>query len=83
MTGDVETVKLADVEPAGTVTLAGTPAAELSLDKVTTEPLGLGAGLPNPTVPCEGAPAATAVGVTEIEIDGGVTVSVTLLVMPA
>ena len=83
LTGDVVTAKFANVEPAGTVIFEGTLAAKLSLARVTTAPPGLGAGPPNTTVPCEGLPAATAVGLTETEIDPGVTVSVTFCVVPA
>ena len=49
----VLTVKVAEVEPAGTNTLAGTVATVVSLlDSVTVAPPA-GAGAPNTTVPTE------------------------------
>lgn len=49
---DVPTVKVALVAPAGTVTVAGTLAAALSLARATWAPL-VGAGPLNVTVPLE------------------------------
>jgi hypothetical protein len=57
-------VKLALVDPAGTVTLAGTLAAPgWLLDKLTTAPLD-GAAFGSVTVPVDGLPPVTLVGVT-------------------
>ncbi len=69
----VLTVKLADEEPAGTVTLAGTVAAAvLLLDSVTTTPPE-GAAADNVTVPCEVLPPVTDVGLrlTEFKVTVG------------
>ena len=57
----VVTVKLALVCPAATVTLAGTVAAALLLDNVTTVP-PLGAAAVRVTVPVELAPPVTVLG---------------------
>jgi hypothetical protein len=57
----VATVKLAVVCPAATVTLAGTVAAALLLDSVTTVP-PLGATAVRVTVPVELAPPVTVLG---------------------
>ena len=57
----VVTVKVAVVACAGTVMLAGTLAAALSLDSVTTAPPTT-AGLLNVTVPVEELPPVTLVG---------------------
>ena len=76
-TGSEVTVKVAEVAPAGTVTLAGTVAAEVMLlDKVTTAPPE-GAAAVRVTVPVEGVPPVTVVGfkVTD-KTAGGLTVSV-------
>jgi len=75
-TAVVLTVKLAPLLPAATVTVAGTVAAALLLDKLTTTP-------PVPalplrlTVPLEVAPPATVVGLRlNCDNAGGVSVSV-------
>ena len=57
----VPTVKLALVCPAATVTLAGTVAAALLLDNVTTVP-PVGAAAVRVTVPVELVPAVTVLG---------------------
>lgn len=60
---DVETVKLAVAAPAGTVTLAGTPAAALLEDNFTTMPPA-GALPLRFTVALDEAPPATVVGLS-------------------
>ncbi len=78
------TVKLVDVVPAGTVTLAGTVAAEvLLLARVTNVP-PLGAGPPSVTVPCEMLPPRTVLGfsVTDEAPVRGKTVSEVVVVTP-
>src|SRR5712692_7559111 len=62
-TGAVLTVKLALLEPAGTVTLDGTPATGLLLDSTTCAP-PTGVALFSTTVPMEGIPPLTLVGLT-------------------
>jgi hypothetical protein len=62
----VVTVKAAVVLPAGTVTLAGTVADELLLDKVTEMP-PVGAATFKVTVPAEELPPMTKVGLSETE----------------
>ena len=79
----VVTVNVAVVAPAATVTLAGTwAAAVLLLVSVTIAP-PTGAGLFNVTVPVEGFPPRTDVGLTLTELNaatGAVTVRVAVLV---
>ena len=76
-TGDVVTVNVAVVAPAGTVTLAGTVAAAvLLLDRMTRAP-PTGACAFNVTVPVEEIPPVTLAGLKETDCtDGGLTVSV-------
>lgn len=62
----VDTVNVALVFPAGTVTLAGTIATLLLLDMVTTAPPA-GAGPLSVTVPCPLSPPRMVVGLTVIE----------------
>ena len=57
----VLTVKLAEFAPSGTVTLAGTLAAPLLLESVTTAPPA-GAALLSVSVACEVWPPITFVG---------------------
>ena len=57
----VDTVKVADELPAGTVTLAGTPAFTLLLERLTTNPPA-GAAAESVTVPVEETPPTTVVG---------------------
>ena len=74
-TGIVETVKVAEVAPAATVTVAGTVALALLLDNDTTSP-PTGAALPMVTVPVELEPPTTEVGFTLTAVTrGAVTVS--------
>ena len=78
----VITLKLALVPPGETVTLAGTPAAGLLLESVTCAPPA-GAGPFSVTVPVEGLPPVTLVGLTvSDETIGGITVSVAVRVAP-
>src|SRR5438445_5408590 len=84
----VVTVNVTLVAPTGTVTLAGTVAAELLLDSVTCAPPA-GAGPFSVTVPVElpveALPAVTAVGVTPSEerrTGFGLTVRVAVRVTP-
>ena len=60
-TAVVVTVKVAVVAPAATVTLTGTVAAALLLDRVTASP-PVGAALPKVTVPVDEVPPVTEVG---------------------
>ena len=62
-TEPVPTVKVVLLAPAGTVTLAGTVAAALSLDRATVVP-PLGAGPVSVTVPVLDVPAVTLAGET-------------------
>ena len=78
----VSTVKIALVAPAGTVTLEGTVAAGLLLESVTCAPPA-GAGAFSVTVPVEGLPPVTLVGLTvSDETIGGITVSDAVRVAP-
>ena len=64
-TPSVVIVKVAEVRPASTVTLAGTVAAAvLLLESVTTAP-PVGAALPRVTVPVELFPPTTVVGLSD------------------
>jgi hypothetical protein len=75
-------LKLALVPPAGTVTLAGTTAAGSLLESVTCAPPA-GAGAFSVTVPVEGLPPVTLVGLrASDETIGGITVSVAICVAP-
>ena len=75
-------LKLAPVPPGGTVTLAGTTAAGLLLERVTCAPPA-GAGAFSVTVPVEGLPPVTLVGLTvSDEAIGGITVSDAVRVAP-
>lgn len=83
---EVFTVKLTLVAPAGTVTLAGTLAALLSLESSTCAPPA-GAGPLSVTVPVEDPkPPTTLVGfsVSDVTVGsgGGITVSVTVWLAP-
>src|SRR5947207_1072500 len=64
-TAVVVTLNVALVAPAATATLAGTPAAVLPLDSVTTAPPA-GAALVNVAVPCAAAPPTTLAGLRPI-----------------
>jgi hypothetical protein len=76
-TGMAVNAKVPVVEPAGTVTVAGTvPAAALSTERFTTNP-PTGAALPRVTVPVEVNPPTTEVGLSVSAVStGGLTVSV-------
>ena len=78
----VLTVKVALVCPAVTVTFAGTVAAALLLDSVTTVP-PVGAAIFRVTVPVELAPPVTVLGFSVSAVGtGGLTVNVPLTVVP-
>ena len=69
--GNVVTVKLALVAPAGTVTLAGTLAARGRLLPRLTATPPAGAAALKRTVPVEGVPPTTLVGFTSIAVSAG------------
>jgi len=81
----VLTANVALLAPAETVTLAGTVAATvLSLERETAAP-PLGAGPLRVTMPVEGDPPITLIGLSAIEesvAEPGVTVSEAVLVTP-
>ena len=82
-TGEVVTVKLALVDPAGTVTEAGTVAAAVSLLVRLTGIPPAGAGPVSVTVPVELVPPCTDAGLRLIELKaGGVTVSTAVREVP-
>jgi hypothetical protein len=79
----VVTVKVPLVVPAGMLRLAGTVAEEVRLlARVTTEPPA-GAGPESSTVPVEGLPPATVLGVsvTDKGVGDGTTVKVVVLIV--
>jgi len=77
-TGEVFTMKIPIVLPAGTVTVAGGIAALKLLESFTTMPPA-GAGPVSVTVPEEVEPPVNVVGVNTIELNtGGFTVRVAL-----
>jgi hypothetical protein len=85
-TFDVLTVKIAEVAPAGTVTLLGTVAAEVLLLERLTVVAELAAA-DRVTVPCEPEPPLTLVGLRVSELSVAwlatvVTVSVAVRVLP-
>jgi len=84
-TPNVVTVKVADVLPADTVTLAGTLAAAVLLLVRLTETPPTGAAPVRVTVPVEGLPPVTLVGFKETEdrVTAGVTVNAAVRVVPA
>ena len=79
-------VKVATILPLDTVTLTGTVATDLLLDKETTTP-PVGAGALSVTVPIDGLPPTTVVGLSVSEFNWTdvpvVTVKVDALVIPA
>ena len=82
--GDVVTMNVAELPPAGTVTLAGTPATEgLLLDSATTVPPA-GAAPLRVTAPVEELPALTVEGESvSDDSTGGLMVTAVVLVIPA
>jgi hypothetical protein len=72
-TADVLTVNVAVVAPAETVTLAGTVAEPLSLERLTTAP-PTAAGLLNVTVPVEDVPPMTLVGLSDTDNNVGAVI---------
>jgi hypothetical protein len=82
-TAEVESVKVAVVAPAGTVTDAGTVAAlGMLLLRATAIP-PVGAGPLSVTVPVEPVPPITVVGAsTRFDATGALTVRVTVLLLP-
>ena len=83
VTAVVVTVNVAVVLPAVTVTIAGTVAELLLLDKATAMP-PLGAALVKVTVPVEGVPPATLAGLRETDdrAAGAVMVRAAVLLTP-
>jgi hypothetical protein len=74
----VVTEKVAEVWPEATVTVDGTIAAALPLANETTKPEAP-AGFPKVTVPVEGEPPKTAVGLKLNPVKaGGLTVRLTI-----
>ena len=81
VTAVVVTVNVAVVLPAATITVAGTAAAALLLDKATEIP-PLGAALVKVTAPVEDTPPVTLTGLRETEesaAGGAVTVRAAVL----
>lgn len=83
----VVTMKFAEVDPAGTSTLAGTLASEaLDEDNATVRP-PVGAAWVSVTVPVEAAPPTTLVGLSDsadsADAGAGLTVKVVVLPRPA
>ena len=82
LTGVVLTVNVTEVEPAGTVTEAGTVALVELEDRLTTVPPVPAAPF-RVTVPVELVPPVTVVGDSEIELrTAGVIVRVAVLLVP-
>lgn len=80
LTGIVVTLKVTVAEPAGTVTLAGVVELALLSESVTTAPPA-GARPVKVTVPVEGLPPVTAVGLMATEVSAaGLTVKVAVRV---
>jgi hypothetical protein len=75
VTGDVVTVNVAVVDPANTVTLAGTTTLELLDERVTTDP-PVGAGPSKLTVPVDVSPPITVDGSSETPANATVGVIV-------
>ena len=81
-TGEVVIVKVLDVAPAATVTVAGTTALELSDERLTVSP-PIGAGPLNVTVPVEEVPPTTETGATVKPLGtGGVMLRTEFTVTP-
>jgi hypothetical protein len=78
-TAPVAMAKVAPVAPAGTITLAGTTAAALLLDRATV--VSVGEAEPRVTVPVGASPSTTALALSVwAERLAGVTVSVAVCV---
>jgi hypothetical protein len=87
VTALVFTEKVALVAPAATVTLDGTVAEPLLLERFTTAP-PVGAAPLRVTVPVEGDPPVTLPGLSVIEVrvgldEGGITVREAVMLTPA
>jgi hypothetical protein len=84
VTVDVVTAKVAELAPPATVTLAGTVAAGLLSDSVTTAP-AVGAGPERVTVPVVPEPPVTLAGLTltDARVGGGWMDRVALAPPPA
>ena len=87
VTANVVAANVAVVDPAVTVTLAGTVADALLLDSVTTAPPE-GAPVVSVTVPVDPVPPTTLAGLTDTDASAGaggtgVTVRVEVRVTPA
>jgi hypothetical protein len=81
-TAVVVTLNCALEDPAGTLTVAPTCAAALSLESVTLSP-PVAAGPLNVTVPVEAVPPVTVVGATTMDVTvGGFTANVAVLATP-
>ena len=81
-TGTVVTVNVAVVAPSGTVTVAGTPAAALLLERLTNKP-PVGATLSRVIMPVAVAPPVTPAGVIVMaETRGAVTVRSAFAAVP-
>ncbi|HEY6329169.1 MAG TPA: hypothetical protein VI756_07520 [Blastocatellia bacterium] len=78
----MESENVADVDPAGTVTLEGTLAADVLLDKSATTAPPAGAAPLRPTVACAGVPPDTLVGfIDNADTPGAATVNVAALLL--
>lgn len=83
LTPVVVTVNVAEIAPEATVTVAGIVAAELSLDKLTTDPPDA-AGPERVTVPVLVPPPITEIGerVSEVNVEAVIVRAADLLTAP-